>query len=218
MVRSKEHVIERLQTGVCMERRVLKVLRSLATYYELTLGDFLEGIVLHAFEGKCAFGQESLQRIKELKSSLVSSCIPDRATASAKAPWAILQRRNQQMNQRRKQLAISGLQWTLGLVVLLESAHFALLQSAGREFAKTGLAPWIRPALGWSEMVAALLFLVPATSLVGGYLLLLTFAIGVAIHLLIGELPGVGSLIIYGMAVVACMTHRNKQAVEVPHD
>jgi hypothetical protein len=59
--------IERVQTGVRMEKRLLKVLKALAEYHDLTLGDLLEGIVLHAFEGKCAFAANSLQRIKDLK-------------------------------------------------------------------------------------------------------------------------------------------------------
>lgn len=61
------HVIERIQTGVRMEKRLLKVLRAFADYHDLTLGDLLEGIVLHAFDGKCPFTKDSLQRIKELK-------------------------------------------------------------------------------------------------------------------------------------------------------
>ena len=60
-------VVERVQTGVRMEKRILKVLKSLADYHDITLGDLLEGIVLHAFEGKTPFGRESLQRIGELK-------------------------------------------------------------------------------------------------------------------------------------------------------
>lgn len=60
-------VVERVQTGVRMEKRLLKVLKALAEYYDLTLGDLLEGIVLHAFDGKCPFGANSLQRIKDLK-------------------------------------------------------------------------------------------------------------------------------------------------------
>jgi hypothetical protein len=60
-------VIERVQTGVRMEKRLLKVLRALADYHDLTLGDLLEGIVLHAFDGKAPFGEESLRRIAELK-------------------------------------------------------------------------------------------------------------------------------------------------------
>lgn len=60
-------LVERVQTGVRMEKRLLKVLKGLAEYHDLTLGDLLEGIVLHAFEGKSAFGADSLRRIKDLK-------------------------------------------------------------------------------------------------------------------------------------------------------
>ena len=59
--------IERVQTGVRMEKRVLKVLKALAELKDLTLGDLLEGIVLHAFEGKAPFTAESLKQIAELK-------------------------------------------------------------------------------------------------------------------------------------------------------
>ena len=60
-------MVERVQTGVRMEKRILKVLKALAEYHDLTLGDLLEGIVLHAFEGKSPFGTESLRRVAELK-------------------------------------------------------------------------------------------------------------------------------------------------------
>ncbi len=59
--------IERVQTGVRMEKRLLKVLKALAEYHDLTLGDLLEGIVLHAFEGKAPFGRDSLKLIADLK-------------------------------------------------------------------------------------------------------------------------------------------------------
>ena len=59
--------IQRVQTGVRLEKRLLKVLKGLAEYYDMTLGDLLEGIVLHAFEGKAPFGTEDLERIKDLK-------------------------------------------------------------------------------------------------------------------------------------------------------
>ena len=62
------HTVQRTQTGVRMEKRILKVLKGLAEYHEISLGDLLEGVVLHAFEGKCAFGEESLGKIAELKS------------------------------------------------------------------------------------------------------------------------------------------------------
>jgi hypothetical protein len=59
--------VERIQTGVRLEKRILKVLKGLAEYHDMTLGDLLEGIVLHAFDGLCPFGEESLRRIADLK-------------------------------------------------------------------------------------------------------------------------------------------------------
>ena len=59
--------VERVQTGIRMEKRMVKVLKALAEYHDMSLGDLLEGIVLHAFEGKAPFGAESIRRIKELK-------------------------------------------------------------------------------------------------------------------------------------------------------
>lgn len=59
--------VERIQTGVRMEKRLVKVLKGLAEYHDITLGDLLEGIVLHAFDGKTPFGKESLKKIAELK-------------------------------------------------------------------------------------------------------------------------------------------------------
>jgi hypothetical protein len=59
--------VERVQTGVRLEKRLLKVLKALAEYHDLTLGDLIEGIVLHAFDGKCPFGRDTLKLIAELK-------------------------------------------------------------------------------------------------------------------------------------------------------
>ena len=60
--------VQRVQTGVRIEKRLLKVLKALAEYFDLTLGDLLEGIVLHAFDGKSPFTEEdTLQRIADLK-------------------------------------------------------------------------------------------------------------------------------------------------------
>jgi len=63
----KQFVVQRVQTGVRIEKRLLKVLKALAEFHDLTLGDLLEGIVLHAFDGKAAFQKPSRRRIKELK-------------------------------------------------------------------------------------------------------------------------------------------------------
>jgi len=64
---SGKFLVERVQTGVRMEKRLLKVLKGLAEYLDMTLGDLLEGIVLHAFDGKCAFSPSTLGRIQDLK-------------------------------------------------------------------------------------------------------------------------------------------------------
>src|SRR6266446_4978672 len=59
--------VERVQTGVKIEKRLLKVLKALAEYLDMTLGDLLEGVVLHAFEGKAPFERATLARIEQLK-------------------------------------------------------------------------------------------------------------------------------------------------------
>ncbi len=59
--------IERIQTGMRIEKRILKVLKAMAEVHDMSLGDLIEGIVLHAFEGKAPFGKESLKKIAELK-------------------------------------------------------------------------------------------------------------------------------------------------------
>jgi len=66
--RAKAVTIERVQTGIRVEKRILKVLKGLAELKDLSVGDLLEGIVLHAFEGKAPFGPETLKQIGELKS------------------------------------------------------------------------------------------------------------------------------------------------------
>lgn len=59
--------VERVQTGVRVEKRLLKVLKALAELKDLTLGDLLEGIVLHAFEGKAPFSQQTLKEIEQIR-------------------------------------------------------------------------------------------------------------------------------------------------------
>ncbi|MCP4630798.1 MAG: hypothetical protein GY850_45905 [bacterium] len=59
--------IERVQTGVRIEKRILKVLKAIATHHEMTLGDLIEGIVLHSLEGKPPFGPNTLTLIEKIK-------------------------------------------------------------------------------------------------------------------------------------------------------
>jgi hypothetical protein len=59
--------VERVQTGVRMEKRILKVLKAIAELKDLSLGDLLEGVVLHAFEGKAPFSPQTLKEIEQFK-------------------------------------------------------------------------------------------------------------------------------------------------------
>jgi hypothetical protein len=59
--------IERVQIGARMEKRLVKVLRGLADYLALSLGDLLEGITLHALEGKAPFSKETLAHVRRFK-------------------------------------------------------------------------------------------------------------------------------------------------------
>jgi len=59
--------VDRVQTGVRLEKRLLKILKAFAEYKDMTLGDLLEGIVLHAFDGKAPFSEDSRRRIADLK-------------------------------------------------------------------------------------------------------------------------------------------------------
>jgi hypothetical protein len=60
--------VDRIQTGVRIEKRLLKVLKAVAELKDMSLGDLLEGIVLHAFEGKCAFSAQTLKEIEQFRS------------------------------------------------------------------------------------------------------------------------------------------------------
>lgn len=60
-------MIERVQTGVRLEKRLVKVLKALAEHRDISLGDLIEGIVLHAFEGRTPFSPETLAVIEQLR-------------------------------------------------------------------------------------------------------------------------------------------------------
>ena len=59
--------VVRMQTGMRIEKRMVKVLKALAEYLDMTLGDLIEGFVLHAFDGKVPFNDKTLKKIKEIK-------------------------------------------------------------------------------------------------------------------------------------------------------
>jgi hypothetical protein len=63
----KRVAVKRVQTGIRMEKRILLVLKALAGTLDLSMGDLLEGIVLHAFDGRAPFGRETLRNIQALR-------------------------------------------------------------------------------------------------------------------------------------------------------
>jgi hypothetical protein len=116
------------------------------------------------------------------------------------------------MNTRLAYFSTPLLRWTLGLVVILESFLFVFSAPAAHFLAKAGLPPWIQPVLGGAEILAAVLFLVPLTIAIGGFLLLVIFAFAVLLHILHGQYQ-VGELFVYAAAVIVCMAHpQNREA------
>jgi len=110
---------------------------------------------------------------------------------------------------RRAYKAITVLRWTLGLVVLIEAGLFVLGPYAGHDFAKTHMPQALWLVLGWGEVVAAILFLIPRTAVRGAWLLLIIFVLAIAIHLLHG-MPNVGALVIYAAVAWAVATVKSK--------
>jgi hypothetical protein len=105
------------------------------------------------------------------------------------------------MASQRSKIAITGLQWTLGLVILIEAILF-VLPSAAHDFAKTHMPSLIRFVLGGGEIVACILMLIPRTAIRGAWLLFAVVILAIAIHLLHGIL-NVGNLVIYAAAAWA---------------
>ncbi len=60
--------IDRVQTGLRIEKRLLKVLKGLAEHLDMSVAEVIEGIALHAFENKAPFSEETLSKIAQLKS------------------------------------------------------------------------------------------------------------------------------------------------------
>jgi uncharacterized membrane protein YphA (DoxX/SURF4 family) len=121
------------------------------------------------------------------------------------------------MKSHTRPRAVLGLQWVVGLVLIVESLRFAFERSAAHDFARAGMPLWMRPALAWTEIVGAILFLVPFTTMLGGYLLLVIFFLAALLHILHSEFD-IGVLLVYGMAVLVILTHRGGTSSEVAHD
>ena len=111
------------------------------------------------------------------------------------------------MSSFKTRFALTALQWTLGIVILIEAVLF-VLPSAAHEFARTHMPGFIRFLLGWGEIVGCILLLIPRTSVRGAWLLLAVFVMAILIHLLHG-MYGVGNLVIYSAAAFAIATGKD---------
>lgn len=103
------------------------------------------------------------------------------------------------METERMKTALTGLQWTLGVVIAIEAVLF-VLPGARVDFARTHMPDIVRQVLGWGEIIGAVLLVIPRTAVRGGYVLIAVFGLAIAVHLLHG-MWNVGSVVIYTAAV-----------------
>ena len=115
------------------------------------------------------------------------------------------------MPENRVSRSITGLQWTVVVVVLAESLRFVLSLSAAHAFARTGLPDGVRMALGGAEILAALLFLIPRTAIGGGIFLVVILALASLVHILHGWWD-VGGLVVDAAAVLAVIAQKRALA------
>jgi uncharacterized membrane protein YphA (DoxX/SURF4 family) len=105
------------------------------------------------------------------------------------------------MTAIRLKIALRALQWTLGVVILIEAMMF-IMPAARHDFARTHMPDILRQVLGWGEIIGAVLLLVPRTTTRGAWLLMFVFVLAIVVHLLHG-MYNVGNLAIYTAAAWA---------------
>lgn len=116
------------------------------------------------------------------------------------------------MSRTRKDAATIVLRVVLGIVVLAQSFAFLFVGDSAKLFARHGLPDVIRLTLGWCEVVAAILFLLPPTLVLGAWSLLVVFAVAIFLHLAHGQFE-VGGLAVYSAAVlVVLVSHEPRRA------
>ncbi len=116
------------------------------------------------------------------------------------------------MTSRNSRLALQGLRWVLGIVVLWQSflflrATIADVQAAGS--GHLGAHLWIRLVLASVEIIATVMFLAPVVDLAGSDLMLVVLAFAMLFHALQAQF-NVGPLPVYAMAVLVWMAHRRE--------
>lgn len=99
------------------------------------------------------------------------------------------------MADQRMKVALTGLQWAMGLVILVEAILF-VMPGAAHDFGRTHMPNAVRLILGWGEILGAVLLLIPRTSARGAWVLAGLFVFAIIVHTLHGTF-NVGNLIIY---------------------
>jgi hypothetical protein len=117
------------------------------------------------------------------------------------------------MTSNRLSVALLVLQWVLCLVIVAESARFAVSAGAAHAFVRTGLPAFIRLALAGVEIAAAVLFLIPRATVPGGWSLIVVLAFAIVLHLLHGWFD-VGALVVYAAATWAVMAGKSAHVSE----
>jgi hypothetical protein len=122
------------------------------------------------------------------------------------------------MNPTVKKWSVPALQWILGLLLLFKSLQLATSSAAIHHAAELGIPVWLPRVLASVEAIAAILFLVPATTILGGYALLVILALAAVIHLLHGQHDDILGLLLYAAAALVVMAYRDGAAQEPAHD
>lgn len=107
----------------------------------------------------------------------------------------------------KSKIGLCVLQWTLGIVILIEAVMF-VLPSAAHQFAHTHMPGFVRLVLGWGEIIGSVLLLIPQTVKTGAWLLLAVFVMAILVHLLHGQY-NVGNIVIYAAAALAIALGKN---------
>ncbi|HUA16627.1 MAG TPA: hypothetical protein VMG31_15135 [Verrucomicrobiae bacterium] len=105
------------------------------------------------------------------------------------------------MSAQPSKCSLTVLQWALGVVILIEAILF-VMPSAAHDFARTHMPGFVRLVIGFGEIAASILLLIPKTAVRGAWLLLAVFVMAILIHLLHGAY-NMGNLVIYAAAAFA---------------
>jgi len=112
------------------------------------------------------------------------------------------------MSSSMNKCALTVLQYTLGIVILIEAVMF-VMPSAAHDFARTHMPGFVRLVLGFGEIIGCILLLIPQTAVRGAWLLVAVFVMAILIHLLHGAY-NVGNVVIYAAAAFAIAAGKGK--------